>query len=67
MDLPTLLVKGEHSPTHLRERLADLPATLPNVKRTVTLAGQGHIAHMTAPDQLADAIRDFAKRVRSDG
>lgn len=58
LNLPTVLVEGERSPTHLRERLADLAATLPNIKQTVMLAGQDHIAHITAPDQLADVIRD---------
>lgn len=59
---PTSLIEGDQSPAHLRERLADLAATLPNA-RTVTLAGQGHIAHLTAPDTLANAIRDMAEQV----
>jgi pimeloyl-ACP methyl ester carboxylesterase len=61
--LPTLLIEGADSPAHLRERLADLAATLPDVERVVTLAGQGHVAHLMAPDLLADAIRSFARRV----
>jgi pimeloyl-ACP methyl ester carboxylesterase len=60
LDLPTVLIEGEHSPEHLRTRLADLAATLPNVQRIVTLEGQGHIAHMTAPTVLADVIRECA-------
>ncbi len=55
--LPTTLVQGDRSPEHLRERVADLAATLPDV-RVVTLAGQGHTAHRDAPDLLADTIRD---------
>ncbi|MFI9781808.1 alpha/beta fold hydrolase [Streptomyces sp. NPDC051956] len=46
----------------MRERLADLAATLPNA-RIVTLPGQGHIAHLTAPEPLANAIRDMAEQV----
>lgn len=59
LDLPTTLVEGDASPSHLRERLADLAATLPNA-RVIALHGQGHIAHVMAPTLLADAIRTFA-------
>ncbi|GAA2427636.1 alpha/beta fold hydrolase [Streptomyces pulveraceus] len=62
LTVPTSLIEGDQSPAHLRERLADLAATLPNA-RTVTLAGQGHIAHLTAPRTLANAIRDMAEQV----
>ncbi len=58
LDVPTVLVQGEFSPPHLRERLADLAAALPRVERVVTLAGQDHVAHMTAPDRLAEIIRN---------
>jgi pimeloyl-ACP methyl ester carboxylesterase len=63
LDLPVVLVEGDRSPPHLRQRLADLAATLPNVLAVVTLADQDHIAHMTAPDRLAEVIRDCAERV----
>jgi pimeloyl-ACP methyl ester carboxylesterase len=46
----------------LRRRLADLAALLPRVERIVTLPGQGHIAHLTAPDLLADVIRTAARQ-----
>lgn len=62
LETPTTLIEGDLSPAHLRERLADLAATLPNA-RIVTLTGQGHIAHLTAPDALANAIRDMAEQV----
>ncbi|MFE3900703.1 alpha/beta fold hydrolase [Streptomyces sp. NPDC059153] len=62
LEMPTTLVVGDLSPAHLRERLADLAATLPNA-RIVTLAGQGHVAHLTAPDTLADAVRETAEQV----
>ena len=58
----TTLIQGDLSPAHLGERLADLAATLPNA-RIVTLTGQGHTAHLTAPDILANAIRDMAEHV----
>ncbi|MEV5379550.1 alpha/beta hydrolase [Streptomyces nondiastaticus] len=62
LETPTTLVEGDLSPAHLRERLADLAAVLPNA-RIVTLTGQGHIAHLAAPDTLADTIRDMAGQV----
>ncbi|MFG2520818.1 alpha/beta fold hydrolase [Streptomyces sp. NPDC048527] len=62
LETATTLIEGDLSPAHLRERLADLGATLPNA-RIVTLPGQGHIAHLTAPDLLAAAIRDAAVHV----
>ncbi|MFJ1754540.1 alpha/beta fold hydrolase [Kitasatospora sp. NPDC088134] len=59
--LPTTLLTGGTSPGHLHGIAADLAATLP-AARTVTLPGQGHLAHVTAPDLLADAIREAAGR-----
>jgi 3-oxoacyl-[acyl-carrier protein] reductase len=38
-------------------------STASRCSRTGTLTGQGHIAHLTAPDVLADAVRDAARRV----
>ncbi|MER0484209.1 alpha/beta hydrolase [Streptomyces sp. Edi2] len=64
LDVPTTLVEGDMSPAHLRERLADLAVTLPTAQ-VRTLAGQGHAAHLTAPEVLADAIREAAERVFS--
>lgn len=60
LDVPTTLLEGDSSPAHLRERTADLAAALPN-SRVVTLHGQGHAAHLTGPDLLADAVRDAAR------
>ncbi|ETA71041.1 alpha/beta fold hydrolase [Actinospica robiniae] len=61
LDLPTTFLEGDLSPAHLRERVADLAATLPNAK-VVTLTGQGHIAHLTASESLANVIRDAVSR-----
>jgi pimeloyl-ACP methyl ester carboxylesterase len=36
--------------------------SLPHVERIVTLPDQGHIAHLTAPDLLADVIRAVARQ-----
>ncbi|WP_223243455.1 hypothetical protein [Streptomyces sp. CBMA123] len=62
LETPTTLIEGDQSPAHLRERLSDLAATLPNA-RVVTLAGQGHVAHVVAPAVLASAIRETAGQV----
>ncbi|GAA2058860.1 hypothetical protein GCM10009839_81140 [Catenulispora yoronensis] len=61
LDVPTVLIEGDTSPAHLRERLADLAAVLPDAE-VVTLAGQGHIAHIAAPDLLAETVRRAARR-----
>lgn len=62
LETPTTLVEGDLSPAHLRRRLADLAAALPHA-RIVTLTGQGHVAHLTAPDTLAGTIRDMARQI----
>ncbi|MFI6471054.1 alpha/beta fold hydrolase [Streptomyces sp. NPDC050516] len=62
LEIPTTLIAGDLSPAHLRERLADLAAVLPDA-RIVTLPGQGHFAHLNAPDTLADSIRDMAGQI----
>jgi pimeloyl-ACP methyl ester carboxylesterase len=59
LNLPVTLVDGELSPPHLRARVQDLAAVLPDV-RVVTLAGQGHVAHLEAPEALAQVIRTAA-------
>lgn len=66
LDLPTVLIEGDTSPAHLRERLADLAEALPHAE-VVTLAGQGHVAHLAAPDLLAATVRDAARRIISGG
>ncbi|MFI6947465.1 alpha/beta fold hydrolase [Streptomyces sp. NPDC050422] len=62
LETPTTLIEGDLSPAHLRERVADLAAALPDA-RIVTLPGEGHIAHLTAPDTLADIVREAAEGV----
>ncbi|WP_371494040.1 alpha/beta hydrolase [Kitasatospora sp. NBC_00374] len=60
--LPATLLEGGQSPSHLRERLADLAAALPNA-RVVTLPGCGHTAHRSAPRTVARTIREAVEAV----
>jgi pimeloyl-ACP methyl ester carboxylesterase len=60
IELPVLLITGDQSPRHLRERLSALQAVLPDARR-VTLPGEGHNAERTAPDRLAEVIGGFAE------
>jgi pimeloyl-ACP methyl ester carboxylesterase len=60
LEVPTTLLEGDASPTHLRERASDLASALPNAQ-LVTLPGQGHVAHLTGPALLADAVRTAAR------
>ncbi len=57
--VPTLMLVGEHSPTHLRDATTALAAVLPQAI-VVELPGQGHEAVATAPDVVAAAIREHA-------
>jgi pimeloyl-ACP methyl ester carboxylesterase len=63
IDRPVLLITGDQSPRHLRERLGALQAVLPDARR-VTLAGEGHNAERTSPDRLAEAISEFVRTAR---
>ncbi|MFJ1707540.1 alpha/beta fold hydrolase [Kitasatospora sp. NPDC088346] len=60
--LPATLLEGGQSPAHLRERLADLAAALPDAQ-VVTLPGCGHTAHRSAPRTVARKIREAAVAV----
>jgi pimeloyl-ACP methyl ester carboxylesterase len=63
VDVPVLLLGGERSPRHLRAGLDALAAVLPRADPVEILAGQGHVATVRAPDQVAAAIAGFAGRV----
>jgi pimeloyl-ACP methyl ester carboxylesterase len=63
VDVPVLLLGGERSPRHLRAGLDALAAVLPRADPVEILAGQGHVATVRAPDQVAAVIAGFAGRV----
>jgi pimeloyl-ACP methyl ester carboxylesterase len=62
---PTLLLGGERSPAHLRERLDTLAATMPNTEKLI-MPGRDHNANSRAPGDVASAIADFAAKVQPD-
>jgi len=55
IDVPVLLLGGDKSPAHLRERLDALRQALPHADR-LTMHGQGHNAERTAPARVAEAV-----------
>lgn len=59
--IPTLILVGEYSPAWRHEAMNALHAALPQSQLRV-LAGQGHLATHTAPDQLANEITTFLER-----
>ena len=59
LDTPTLLLRGEFDPAGWVEgSIAAVGDALPN-SRLTTLAGQAHVAQMTAPSLLADEVFGF--------
>jgi pimeloyl-ACP methyl ester carboxylesterase len=58
-----LLLGGGRSPAHLRERLDALAAALPRPASVVVLEGQGHMANLRAPGEVAEVIAAFADRL----
>lgn len=61
--VPTLLLRGTESPKWLRETTARTAQMIPETELG-ELAGQGHGATETAPQLLADKIREFVDRTR---
>lgn len=58
MDVPTLLLIGGDSPDFAKESMEKWHAVLPD-SRIVSLPGQQHLAHYTAPDLLVDEFRRY--------
>ena len=65
LDLPVLLLGGGRSPAHMRARLDALAAVLPRLEEVVILEGQGHMANLRAPGEVARVIAAFADRLGS--
>lgn len=60
LELPTLVLVGEHSPAYRHEAMHALDGALPHSELRV-LAGQEHVAAQTAPDLLAAEILRFLR------
>ena len=58
VDVPTLLLTGEHGPEQLKASVEALDEHIPH-SRIVELDGLGHVATETAPDGVADVVREF--------
>lgn len=58
---PTLLTMGEQSPPTFAPVVAKLAGMLANVE-VVTLAGAGHIPHVTHPDAYVEAVMAFIRK-----
>ncbi|MEF8812581.1 MAG: alpha/beta hydrolase [Halovenus sp.] len=58
--VPTLLLTGEDSPTHLRDGIRALAERLPDSRR-VEFEGVGHVATQSAPKRLATALTEFVQ------
>jgi pimeloyl-ACP methyl ester carboxylesterase len=65
LDLPVLLLGGGRSAAHMRARLDALAAVLPRLEEVVILEGQGHMANLRAPGEVARVIAAFADRLGS--
>ncbi|HKQ01286.1 MAG TPA: alpha/beta hydrolase, partial [Actinomycetes bacterium] len=65
LDLPVLLLAGSRSPAQMRERLDALAAVLPRLEEVVVLEGQGHMANLGAPGEVAEVVAAFADRLAS--
>jgi pimeloyl-ACP methyl ester carboxylesterase len=58
LDVPTLLLGGASSPTHLRRRLDSLSGVLPRSRITI-VPRWGHVANIRSPEKLAKFVADF--------
>jgi len=58
IDCPTLLLTGEHGPTHLRDAVRTLADRVPQ-SYLVEFDGIGHVGTHSAPEQVAAAVRSF--------
>jgi pimeloyl-ACP methyl ester carboxylesterase len=63
LDVPALLLGGDRSPAHLANRLEALALVLPRLDSVRILHGQGHLANVRAPNEVAAVIQTFADKV----
>ncbi|WP_135663847.1 alpha/beta fold hydrolase [Halorhabdus rudnickae] len=58
IEMPTLLLRGDRGPEHLRNAVSTLADRLPDA-RTTTLDGVGHMGLESAPERVGDAVASF--------
>ena len=58
VDAPILVVSGETNPPNKQAVASRLASLLPGATLSM-LSGEGHVAHHTAPDRLADLVLEF--------
>lgn len=58
LDVPTLLLVGGDSPSNMKATIEAWHDAIPN-SRIVTLSGQQHVAHYTAPDLFLHEVQSF--------
>lgn len=63
IEVPTVFLRGDRSPDHLRVRTEKLVEAMPHVERVTVLRGQGHGANDRAAGRVAGVIADFAAEV----
>jgi len=56
--LPVLVVSGETNPPNKQAVASQLASRLPGATLSM-LSGEGHVAHHTAPDRLAELVLEF--------
>ena len=60
VELPTLLIWGEHEPVFLRSTSEDIDDIVPNL-RVARIAGAGHFVQTDQPEIVSDLLIEFAK------
>lgn len=64
LEIPTLLLTGEHGPPHLRDTVRTLDDRLPN-SRLVELPDVGHVGTLSAPEQVATEVQTFSQQAKN--
>jgi pimeloyl-ACP methyl ester carboxylesterase len=59
LDVPALVICGQHDPISKPEEMGEIAAQLPNA-RFIEIAGAGHMAPLEKPAEVNAAIRAFA-------
>ena len=58
---PVLLTRGDSSPAWFTPLMDELAAAMPDAEAT-TIAGAGHVPHVTHPDEYVELVSAFAAR-----